>query len=209
MNEYLTDLYNAFDRVDSSYYFTEAIVQPASFFDEHISKRKYIQQTELMFTAELHSELRVIMKRNRARYHGLRIGIEVTKRFIENRFFKTQESFKPDLIVHQSQLFFDPEMQKLYVEIKTNSSLNAKTIGHDIKKIVFALMQYQFSNGVFISVNCKYDRLIRLIQEVITNIERIDSDVLTYWQDIYLFYGNVDGNKQSISFAQIRAQGVN
>lgn len=209
MNEYLTDLYNAFESVDNSYYFTEAIVQPAAFFDELIRKRKYIQQTELMFTAELHSELRVIMKKNRARYRGLRIGIEVTKRFIENRFFSTQESFKPDLIVHQSQLFFDPEMQKLYVEVKTNSSLNAKIIGHDIKKIVFALMQYHFSNGVFISVNCKYERLIKLIQEVMTNIERIDSSASNYWKKIYLFYGNVDGTKSSLSFDVIRTLGVN
>lgn len=203
MDEYIKDLYEAFNSVDNEFYSTETIKEPGSFFDDIMPKSKFIQQTELHFSAELYSEWRKIIK-HKSEYSDLKIGFEVSKKFIENNLVKDKKKFKPDLILHQSQINFHPDFQKIFIEIKTNSSLNAKKISSDVKKIVFAMKQYRFQNGVFISVNCNETRLLTLIVEVKNIVEKITNNTENkLWENIYLFYGNNEGIKFQKKFSDI------
>jgi len=201
MNNYIEDLYEAFKNVDTSFYSTESIKLPESFFNDLIPKATYIQQTELHFSTELYAEWRQIIKSKDNGYDNLKIGFETSKKFVKNIFIADQKTFKPDLILHQSQIDFQPDLQKIYIEVKTNNSLNAKKILHDIKKIVFAMKQYEFQNGVFISLNCKIDRLLILIAEVKIKVENLTQKNETeLWDNIYLFYGKKNGIKQILKF---------
>ena len=203
MDEYIKDLYEAFNSVDNEFYSTETIKEPGSFFDDIMPKSKFIQQIELHFSAELYSEWRKIIK-HKSEYSDLKIGFEVSKKFIENNLVKDKKKFKPDLILHQSQINFHPDFQKIFIEIKTNSSLNAKKISSDVKKIVFAMKQYRFQNGVFISVNCNETRLLTLIVEVKNIVEKITNNTENkLWENIYLFYGNNEGIKFQKKFSDI------
>lgn len=200
MSEYINDLFEAFKNVDTEFYSTEAISHPEAFFDDHIPRNTFVQQTELHFSTELYAEWRQIIKYKNG-YNNLKIGFEVNKKYIAGNLIEDKKSFKPDLILHQSQITFDPYYQKIYIEAKTNSSLSVKKILFDIKKIVYAMNQYHFESGVFISVNCKRNRLLILIAKVKDKIERlIEEENATFWDNIYLFYGNRDGVKQIIKF---------
>jgi len=141
MDEYVKDLFNAFCSVDSQFYFCEALADPQAVLNDEPNKKTLIQLTERHFSAELYSEWRQIIKQSPNNYTNLLIGFEVSKRFIRNEFVKDKASFRPDLILHQSQLDFNVNYQKIFVEIKTTFSLNRRKIKPDLNKIIFAINQ--------------------------------------------------------------------
>ena len=132
----------------------------------------------------------------------LLIGFEVSKRFIRNEFVKDKASFRPDLILHQSQLDFNVNYQKIFVEIKTTFSLNRRKIKPDLNKIIFAIKQYSFENGVFIAINTNEERLLKLIKQLIAEYNLLYPDIIN-WDKFFLFYGNVEGVKWHKSFSEI------
>jgi|GEM_PF-4224858 len=205
MNKYITDLYEAFNNVCEEFYCTESVRQPEAFFDGRIPKTTFIQQTELQFSAELYSEWRQIIKIEKDDYHNLKIGFEVSKKFIDNIYIKDQESFRPDLILHQSQIDFNPDFQKIYIEVKANHNLSTKKIMNDIKKIALAMTEYRFECGVFICINCNIDRLKILIAHAKIKIEKINKEEGTetnLWENIYLISG-FNNHKRIIKFSDI------
>ena len=202
MDQYVKDLFNAFCSVDSQFYFCEALADPQAVLNDEPNKKTLIQLTERHFSAELYSEWRQIIKQSPYNYTNLLIGFEVSKRFIRNEFVKDKASFRPDLILHQSQLDFNVNYQKIFVEIKTTFSLNRRKIKPDLNKIIFAIKQYSFENGVFIAINTNEERLLKLIKQLIAEYNLLYPDIIN-WNKFFLFYGNVEGVKWHKSFSEI------
>ena len=144
------------------------------------NRKTFIQLTERQFSAELYHNWRKKIAASKNRYSNLKIGFEVSKKFITNKLVQNKSSFTPDLVLHQSQVSFDPNFQKIYLEIKTNPRLSLKRIKHDLNKILFAINQYGYQNGVFMSVNSDKERLIRIIKSYMVKNKFQNSKIQNY-----------------------------
>lgn len=200
---YLFELYTAFTSVEKEFYFTNALKDPSVKLDGSYDRKSFIQMTELQFSAELYSKWRNLIAKTDNDYSKLRIGFQISKKFIQNNWITDKSSFKPDLVLHQSQVDFDHANQIIFIEIKTNPSLKLATIQHDLNKIHFAMDHYGFQNGVLISVNSKFDRLKSLIFHYLqSTINKVQSQGIDYGK-LYLFHANMESDHQIISFKQI------
>ena len=204
MNEYLIDLFQALKKVDKEFYVTKALLDPTVKLDGATKRETFIQLTERQFAAELYHKWRETIESSKNDYSNLKIGFEVSKKFIQNQLVEDKSSFIPDLVLHQSQVNFDPDFQKIYLEIKTTPSQNAKRIKHDLNKILFAMKQYGFQNGIFISINSDYKRLLKLIKNYIIQIEKRNLHFEDCWSNFYLFHSDENGVSLYNNFEGLR-----
>ena len=85
------------------------------------------------------------------------------------------------------------------MEIKTNPRLSLKRIKHDLNKILFAINQYGYQNGVFMSVNSDKERLIRIIKSYMVK----NKSYSEHWKVIHLFHSDKPGQAIHIDFQKI------
>lgn len=204
MNEYLKDLYKAFSQVNSRYFFTE-VVRDMNNYDD---KNKVKQMTENSFTAELFRHWRNIMesKEDRNLYGHLALDFDIRKSWWSDDIKVSQKSFRPDLVLHKSQLEYGTDNQKVYIEVKTNPNPRIK---NDILKLINSQNTLNFEKGVFISINSEYYNLVNLIRSSVNfeNQRLIHKKIIINWDNIYLFHSRLDGNtiipSKPISFQQI------
>ena len=208
MNEYLEDLLKAFSQVDNRYYFAEVFRN----LDNYLHNQEaVIQSTENSFSAEMYRHLRNIMEleENSEKYKDLALDFDIRKDwFDENIITNRQQSFRPDLTLHRSQVNWEPENQKLYVEVKTRFN---PCIKDDIQKLANALYRLHFERGVFISVNSNYNSVVSLIKRTLFNEDNRLSQrgINIDWNRIFLFHSIINIKKQNkiisnpISFQQI------
>jgi hypothetical protein len=198
MNEYLIDLYSAFSQVAQRYYFAEVFRDLDNY--RH-NQEAVIQTTENSFSAEMYRHLRNIMdlEENIKKYKDLSLDFDIRKDwFDENIINNNRQSFRPDLTLHQSQVNWDPDFQKIYVEVKTNSNPYVKD---DIQKLANSLYRLHFERGVFVSVNSNYENLIQLLKPILISenrrLNRLNINI--EWNRIYLFHSILNGNNKVIS----------
>ncbi len=196
MNEYLKDLHKAFLQVDNRYYFTE-VVRDMNNYDD---KKKVIQMTENSFSAELFSHWRNIMEsdENRILYNHLSLDFDIRKSWWSDNIKVSQKSFRPDLVLHKSQLDYGTDNQKIYIEVKTNPNPRIK---NDILKLINSQYTLNFEKGVFVSINSNYNNLVNLIRRFVNseNQRLIQKNISIDWDRIYLFHSRLDGNRKIIS----------
>lgn len=207
MNDYLQDLFQAFQNVNQRYYFAEVFRDIDNYHDD---KEAVKQSTENSFSAELFRHLRNIMETESKifQYHELALDFDVRKNWFDPDIItKRTQSFRPDLTLHKSQLYWDPPYQKLYVEVKTNKEPYVKD---DIQKLANAIERLHFERGAFISVNSNYNSLKQIMKSVLIseNIRLTRLNIHIDWDKIYLFHSLLDENQtkiisQPISFLQI------
>ena len=204
MNDYLEDLHKAFLQVNSRYFFTE-VVRDMNNYDD---KNKVKQMTENSFTAELFRHWRNIMesKENRTLYEHLALDFDIRKSWWSDDIKVSLKSFRPDLVLHKSQLEYGTDNQKVYIEVKTNPNPRIK---NDILKLTNSQYTLKFEKGVFISINSNYDNLVIFIRNFVNleNQRLIQKNIFIDWNNIYLFHSRLDGNRiipsEPISFQQI------
>jgi hypothetical protein len=205
MNEYLIDLHSAFSQVAQRYYFAEVFRDLDNY--RH-NQEAVIQTTENSFSAEMYRHLRNIMdlEENTEKYKDLSLDFDIRKDwFDENIVINRTQSFRPDLTLHKSQIDWDPDFQKVYVEVKTSFNPYVKD---DIQKLANAIYRLHFERGVFVSVNSNYENLIQLLNPIlISENRRLNMlNINIEWNRIYLFHSKLNGNKvisTPISFQQI------
>ena len=207
MNEYLQDLFSAFQLVDSRYYFTEVFRDIDNY---HQEQEAVIQSTENSFSAELFRHWRNIMEENHKidQYNNLALDFDVRKDWVDYRIIENnKQSYRPDLVLHLSQLNWEPEFQKVYVEVKTNPNPFVKD---DIQKITNAIYNLQFERGVFISVNSDFTLLTNLIRNIVIRENRrlTQIQINIDWNRIFLFHSTSNNNgtnnfSQPISFLEL------
>lgn len=206
MNEYLQDLLEAFSKVNQRYYFAEVFRDIDNYCH---NQEAVIQSTENSFSAETFRHWRNIMELETKvkQYNSLALDFDIRKDwFDENIITNRQQSFRPDLTLHRSQVDWQPENQKLYVEVKTSQKPYVKD---DIQKLANAIYRLHFERGVFISVNSNYENLIQLLKPILISENRRlgRMDINIEWDKIYLFHSILnDDNKlisPPISFQQI------
>lgn len=196
MNEYLIDLHNAFSKVNQRYYFAEVFRDLNNY---NHNQEAIIQSTENSFSAELFRHWRNIMDTKQEQYNSLSLDFDIRKDwFDENIITNRRQSFRPDLTLHKSQINWDPEYQKVYIEVKTNSNPYVKD---DIQKIANALERLQFERGVFISINSNYNKLVQLLQPILISENRrlCNVNFNIDWDKIYLFHAILNGHDKVIS----------
>lgn len=206
MNDYLEDLYQAFQNVNQRYYFAEVFRDLDNY---HHNQEAVIQSTENSFSAEMFRHWRNIMdlESKIEQYDELSLDFDIRKDwFDENIITNQNQSFRPDLTLHNSQVNWEPRFQKVYVEVKTNSNPYVKD---DIQKLANSLYRLKFERGVFVSVNSNYDNLIPLLKSILISENRrlYRLNINIEWDRIYLFHSILDGNNKilstPISFQQI------
>jgi hypothetical protein len=198
MNEYLTDLYEAFSNVNQRYYFAEVFRNLDNY--RH-NQETVIQSTENSFSAEMYRHLRNIMdlEENSEKYKNLALDFDIRKDwFDENIITNRQQSFRPDLTLHRSQVNWEPENQKLYVEVKTSVIPYVKD---DIQKLANSIYRLHFERGVFISVNSNYINLIQILKPILNSENRRLNRLYINieWDRIYLFHSILNRNNKVIS----------
>jgi hypothetical protein len=204
MNDYLEDLHKAFLQVNSRYFFTE-VVRDMNNYDD---KNKVKQMTENSFTAELFRHWRNIMesKEDRTLYEHLALDFDIRKSWWSDDIKVSQKSFRPDLVLHKSQLEYGTDNQKVYIEVKTNPNPRIK---NDILKLINSQNTLEFEKGVFISINSNYNNLVNLIRSFVNleNQRLIQKNIIIDWNNIYLFHSRLNGDgrmpSDPISFQQI------
>ena len=198
MNEFISDLFEAFTKVNQRYYFAEVYRDIDNF---HQNQEAVKQSTENSFSAELFRHWRNIMESyNRVTaYHNLALDFDVRKDWYDEVIIdRTPNSFRPDLVLHLSQLDWDPNFQKVYVEVKTNPEPYIKD---DIQKLANSIYRLQFQNGVFISVNSDFSELKTLIRNIVNSeTRRLDRyQIQIEWNRIFLFHSIIINGTKSIS----------
>ncbi len=198
MNENLQDLYDAFQLVNSRYYFTEVyrMVNRLYFIPEAVN-----QSTENSFSAELFRHWRNIMESENKiiQYNGLALDFDIRKELFDDIIVtNSSNSFRPDLVLHLSQLNWDPNFQKVYIEVKTNCIPYVKD---DIQKLANAISVLRFERAVFISVNSNYTDLVRRIRRiVISENNRLNrQNIHIEWDKIFLFHSIIENNRPQFS----------
>lgn len=206
MNEYLEDLHIAFSRVAQRYYFAEVFRDLDNY--RH-NQKAVVQSTENSFSAEMYRHLRNIMdlEENSEKYNGLSLDFDIRKDwFDDNIITNRQQSFRPDLTLHRSQVNWEPVNQKIYVEVKTSFIPYVKD---DIQKLANAIYRLHFERGVFVSVNSNYKKLIELLKPILIseNKRLCNFNISIEWDNIYLFHSRLEDNRKivsdPISFQQI------
>lgn len=206
MNEFLHDLFSSFQTVNSRYYFTQVYRNLQNY---HLDQDAVIQSTENSFSAELFRHWRNLMEleENVMRYQDLALDFDVRKDFFrEDIITNRTQSYRPDLVLHLSQLNWEPAFQKVYIEVKTHPRPLLKD---DIQKIANAIYCLQFERGVFISVNSNLPELKELMQRIVISENRrlLAVNIEIDWSRIFLFHSTtnngVNNISQPISFLEI------
>lgn len=206
MNEYTTDLFSAFQLIKSRYYFTEVFRNLNNY---HLDQETVIQSTENSFSAELFRHMRNIMEAedNVVRYQDLALDFDVRKDWIDRDIItRRQQSYRPDLVLHYSQINWDPQYQKIYVEVKTHPTPN---VIKDIQKLMNANYRLQFDNSVFISVNSDFNGLFLLMKRIIRSENRrlLGLGIEINWERMYLFHAVIENGdvvfSQPLNFLNI------
>lgn len=205
MNEYFNDAYEAFKNVNSRYYFTEVFRNMDSYF---LTQESSIQSTENSFSAELFRNWRNIMELDNRweAYQNLALDFDLRKEWFDDKIISRTKSYRPDLVLHRSQVEWSPEFQKIYIEVKTNPNPSIKD---DIQKLANAIYRLRFENAIFISVNSNYDELVSHIHDFVSyeNKRLLRLDINIEWERIHLFHSKINDQnkiiKAPISFAQI------
>lgn len=198
MNEYLKDLLEAFTKVNKRYYFAEVFKNLDTVNDE---TETIFQSTENSFSAELFRHWRNIMEQNNKTlvYNDIALDFDVRKNWFEIPIITyTSKSYRPDIVLHKSQVEWDPQFQKVYVEVKTNPRPYVKD---DIQKLANAISRLQFERGVLISVNSDLSKLKTLIGNIINSESRRlhQYQIQIEWDRIFLFHSIINNDSKYIS----------
>lgn len=217
MNAYYNDLTSAVGEIREEFYFTRVLHRIASVNSEiAIEDQEKIQQTENQFSAELYHQWRNLIEGGRTRgdYTDLMIGFDLTKKNGIPNFIEEDGRFRPDLVLHKSQLEHDQLSQKLIIEVKTNPYPEVR---NDVLKLVSGVLFNHFELGVFISVNSDIESVKKKVRAakntVVQKLEQHrktlkmeDYDFLNAldWSKYFLIHSEVDKEKiKSLSFNTI------
>lgn len=155
-------------------------------------QQTYKQQIERVFAYELYHQLRKIMEFKPDRYKNMHLHGEIfkenlrtlpnfeLKNFGFSSFDENVKGFVPDLTLHGANDNIEDDSQALVIEIKTDVKPNATK---DIVKLLNLVSNYDFSYGVFISINCNTEVLIKHIKnEYMGDISKESIDNLNLFE---------------------------
>ena len=122
---------------------------------------EYIQAAENPFVVELYHQFKSIIEVDKSNYYN---NLQLHFDLVKERF----NCKRPDIVLHNAPDNRDD--QKLYIEVKTNSTINTSQYYSDFDKIVLALStnnngnHLDFKNAVFITVKSDNELVKRTIK---------------------------------------------
>ncbi|PKR80705.1 hypothetical protein CW751_08010 [Brumimicrobium salinarum] len=169
MNIYLNELCCAFKDVDEKYYSTQAFSGNWRELEPE-KRKKYFQHIERNFAYELYHQWKII-RTNSVLENGkdeLTLNAEIGKNGIKHKF--VSNTVYPDLVLHQGQMETEMHKQIIFVEIKTDPSIDKKKLKKDLCKLEMAVGEsLNYQNAVFVSINSDYNKLINNIYNIIND----------------------------------------
>jgi hypothetical protein len=146
MNQYIKDLWAAFNLVEDKYHTNKYY----GALDKTGERREYDQYVERVFAYELYYQFRTIIHNNPSRYGNLMLNGETRKNELKKTLINKNYIF-PDMVLHKDQKDKSEENQILFIEIKTSKNV---TVDDDIDKLYTSVTDcLNFQNAVYICVN--------------------------------------------------------